>query len=338
MRRCCGNVGAVGGVQRRPAEGGIARLNIAGVQTAAPENPIETAAASRSRKCQINCRRFDINLAPLETSNPFCEAKSELKYFEAALVDVPTVGASPTAPFAATIRHGETGFLAADETEWYAALKRLVTEPGLRALIARNAFFDVLWRYGPERRAEMAEACIEQVLGDARTSARFYELEVRRKVAPRRPLPEIPELKSSPSSESERRATWRSSCRSQLRAVPGGARSNPYTTRRSARRGSSSSTIARRGRVVAVAKRWMEQHGHEFTHAALLRNRQNSGLALTRNAGFSFSEARYVMPLDADNMIETECLERCLSAIVETGAAVAFPAIQQFGWRRSCAC
>jgi len=32
--------------------------------------------------------RFDINLAPLETGNIFCEAKSELKYFEASLADV----------------------------------------------------------------------------------------------------------------------------------------------------------------------------------------------------------------------------------------------------------
>ena len=42
--------------------------------------------------------KVDINLAPLEVSNPFCQAKSELKYFEAALVNVPTI-ASPTESF-----------------------------------------------------------------------------------------------------------------------------------------------------------------------------------------------------------------------------------------------
>ena len=59
----------------------------------------------------VELARLDVNLAPLEVGNPFCEAKSELKFFEAALVDVPTV-ASPTEPYRASIRHGETGFLA----------------------------------------------------------------------------------------------------------------------------------------------------------------------------------------------------------------------------------
>ena len=274
--------------------------------------------------------RFDINLAPLETGNPFCEAKSELKYFEAALVDVPTV-ASSTAPFAAAIRNGETGFLAADEADWYAALKRLVAAPELRASIARNAFFDVLWRYGPERRAEMAEAFIEQVLGDSRTAARFYELEVRRKLAPRRPLPEIPDFEII--AEIGARAQSDVAVIIPLYNYAQFVVEALESVRRQSLRSKELIVIddCSTDHSLAVAKQWIEQHGREFSHVALLRNRQNSGLALTRNAGFAFSDARFVLPLDADNMLEPECLARCLSAIVESGASVAFPAIQQFG-------
>jgi ubiquinone/menaquinone biosynthesis C-methylase UbiE/glycosyltransferase involved in cell wall biosynthesis len=274
--------------------------------------------------------RFDINLAPLETGNPFCEAKSELKYFEAALVDVPTV-ASPTAPFSAAIRHGETGFLAADEAEWYAALTRLITEPGLRASIARNAYFDVLHRYGPERRAEMAEAFIEQVLGDSRTSARFFELEVRRKVAPRRPLPEIPDFEII--AEAGTRAQSDVAVIIPLYNYAQFVEEALESVRHQTLRAKDLIVIddCSTDDSLAVAKRWIEQHGRDFTHVALLRNRQNSGLALTRNAGFAFSEARFILPLDADNMLEPECLECCLSAITESGAAMAFPSILQFG-------
>ena len=56
--------------------------------------------------------RFDINLAPSQVGNPFCESQSEFKFWRAALVDVPTI-ASPTGPFIRAIREGYTGFLAA---------------------------------------------------------------------------------------------------------------------------------------------------------------------------------------------------------------------------------
>ena len=52
--------------------------------------------------------RFDINLIPLEIGNPFCEAKSELKFFEAALVEVCTI-ASRTGPMQRTISTGRLG-------------------------------------------------------------------------------------------------------------------------------------------------------------------------------------------------------------------------------------
>ena len=274
--------------------------------------------------------RFDINLAPLETGNPFCEAKSELKYFEAALVDVVTV-ASPTAPFAAAIRHGETGFLAADEAEWHAALTRLVREPELRASVARKAFLDVLWRYGPERRAEMAEVFLGQVLGDFRTAARLCELSLRRSTAPRRPLPEIPDFEVI----AERGA--RAQCDVAV-IVP------LYNYAQFVCEALDSvriQSLARKELIViddcstddslATVKHWIETHGGEFTHVALLRNRRNSGLALTRNAGFAFAEARYIFPLDADNILTPHCLARCLSALTESGAAMAYSSIRKFG-------
>jgi glycosyltransferase involved in cell wall biosynthesis len=96
--------------------------------------------------------RFDVNIAPLEVGNPFCEAKSELKYFEAALAGAVTV-ASPTEPFATTVRDGETGFLAADEESWYEILSRLVRDAETRTRVANAARRDALWRFGPERRA-----------------------------------------------------------------------------------------------------------------------------------------------------------------------------------------
>ena len=73
--------------------------------------------------------RFDVNLAPLEVGNPFCEAKSALKFFEAALVDVPSV-VSPTGPFRAVVTDGVDGFLAATVDDWRAGTDHAHRRPG----------------------------------------------------------------------------------------------------------------------------------------------------------------------------------------------------------------
>jgi glycosyltransferase involved in cell wall biosynthesis len=90
----------------------------------------------------------DINLAPLEPDNPFCEAKSELKFFEAAIVGVPTI-ASATEPFAAAIEDGVSGLLAADPQGWRRALDLLVTAPDRRQAIGAAAKQRALARFGP---------------------------------------------------------------------------------------------------------------------------------------------------------------------------------------------
>jgi glycosyltransferase involved in cell wall biosynthesis len=76
----------------------------------------------------------DINLAPLEIGNPFCEAKSELKFFEAAVVGVPTVAAA-TEPFVAAIEHGVNGFVVSDPTGWRDALEALLAGEARRTAI-----------------------------------------------------------------------------------------------------------------------------------------------------------------------------------------------------------
>lgn len=106
---------------------------------------------------------LDINIAPLEHANPFTEAKSALKYFEGGLVKVPTV-ASPVEDFKIAIRHGENGFLASNEQEWYESLKALIVDPQLRHTIAENAYRDVMQRYTPQAQSESSIAVFREML------------------------------------------------------------------------------------------------------------------------------------------------------------------------------
>lgn len=85
----------------------------------------------------------DINLAPLEGENPFCQAKSAVKYWEAGIVGVPTVAAA-TPDFVRCIRQEENGFVATTEADWYEALTKLIRDAALRKKIGQVAREDVL--------------------------------------------------------------------------------------------------------------------------------------------------------------------------------------------------
>lgn len=90
----------------------------------------------------------DFNLVPLQT-NEFTHCKSELKYVDAANVGTLTI-ASPTHAYAAAIRHGENGYIAADH-EWEAVLLQAIAirdtdfEQHRRMVVA--AFQDVQQRF-----------------------------------------------------------------------------------------------------------------------------------------------------------------------------------------------
>jgi glycosyltransferase involved in cell wall biosynthesis len=85
-----------------------------------------------------NVAAADINLAPLEIGNPFCESKSELKFFEAGILGVPTV-ASATRTFREAIVDGKDGFTAATDAEWTTKLEKLILDPALREEMGEKA-------------------------------------------------------------------------------------------------------------------------------------------------------------------------------------------------------
>ncbi|MFZ1626642.1 MAG: glycosyltransferase family 4 protein [Candidatus Moraniibacteriota bacterium] len=93
-----------------------------------------------------NIASLDINLAPLEIGNPFCESKSELKFFEAGIVSVPTVAAA-TQTFREAITDGTDGFVAANTDEWTEKIGRLITDAELRLRMGRAARETALEEY-----------------------------------------------------------------------------------------------------------------------------------------------------------------------------------------------
>lgn len=103
----------------------------------------------------------DINLAPLASLGAFSDAKSAVKYLEAAVMGVPTV-ASPTPPFAAAIEHGRNGMLA-DPDQWERALVTLIEDGPLRRRLGNAARTDAFLHYGPASQADTLLAMLDRL-------------------------------------------------------------------------------------------------------------------------------------------------------------------------------
>lgn len=101
----------------------------------------------------------DVNLAPL-TPNIFTNCKSELKYFEAAIVHTPTI-ASPTFAFRQAIQHQVTGFLC-QPGQWYDCIMELSQQPSLANSIATQAYTYCLKTYSPQATAQALASAFNQ--------------------------------------------------------------------------------------------------------------------------------------------------------------------------------
>lgn len=120
---------------------------------------------------------WQINIAPLENSQ-FNEAKSNIKFIEAAILGVPSI-CSGTTPFREAIEHGRTGMIANTLEEWEAALTQLVLDPALRRRMALEARRTVLARYHPNVVADaQLRGVIEPLLPTSTTQLKVLTVNV----------------------------------------------------------------------------------------------------------------------------------------------------------------
>jgi hypothetical protein len=92
----------------------------------------------------------ELNVVPLQ-DNEFTNCKSELKYFEAAIVATPSA-ASPTFTLRRAITNGRNGLLAT-APEWYATLREAIGDLERLESLGEAALVDALARYAPAAQA-----------------------------------------------------------------------------------------------------------------------------------------------------------------------------------------
>jgi glycosyltransferase involved in cell wall biosynthesis len=97
----------------------------------------------------VNLQRLigsvEFNLMPLQF-NVFTNCKSELKYFEAAIVGTQSI-ASPANTYAAAIRHGDNGYLS-QAHQWEKTIRLAVSEISSYREMAERAYEEARTKYG----------------------------------------------------------------------------------------------------------------------------------------------------------------------------------------------
>ena len=282
--------------------------------------------------CQLpeELARFDISLAPLEVGNPFCEAKSELKFFESALANVCVI-ASPTEPYINAIEQGVTGFLANNDEDWYHYIKLLIDDGDLRKTLSANAFRSVLWPFGYQRRVIVLAAMLNQIFDTQQSMALMFAYEASKQK----------KIRVSTPSLAAHDIVY---CHDLLGlayvtvVIPLYNYENYLIEALESVKKQSLNNIdivivddKSTDNSLDVAVRWAQNNAHAFNRIVVASNHKNSKLDITRNTAIELAETPYVFPLDPDNRLLPNCLAICLNAITKNGASFAYAPIRHFG-------
>jgi glycosyltransferase involved in cell wall biosynthesis len=279
--------------------------------------------------------RFDISIAPLEIPNPFCECKSELKFFESALVDVPTI-ASSTGPFRRAIQNGSTGFLAENREDWYRMLLQLVDDHELRRQIAREAHYECLAKFGDLRRINDTLSALPKLLGNERFASHMFcpprqEASLKRAAVSRGTSKTIFESDQLKSSNLSAILVWSASSANLDEAIGNCRMQSPEPLDLIV----VSVDLAPSALENAVSQLKMNQ-----THFNRIKMLVIAGGEDPRNVGIDSAETPFVLVF-GDSAPLPGCAQQCISAMKDTGAAAAYPrwkkANNQAGHEPNCA-
>lgn len=276
----------------------------------------------------LEMAQFDINLAPLEVGNAFCEAKSELKFFESALVEVPVV-ASPTQTFSEAIEDGQTGFLASDENSWYNILSKLLDDALLRKQIARSAYYRVLWKYGSEHRIELISSMLDMIFSPGSRAARAFELNLLKANNTCYTMPIIPAHEIIVYND-------KLNTSEVTVVVPNYNTSRSLSERLDSVKDQTLLNIdliivddCSTDNSIEIASQWIKAHKNRFNRVMLIKNNISSGLGLAKNVGFSNAETLFVIHLSPNNELLANFAANCLTKMKKTNAAFVYSNIQE---------
>lgn len=119
---------------------------------------LRPAVAHINLACEL--ARLDINLVPLEQDNPFCDAKSPLKWYEAALAGTPSIVIG-NALYTDLLDEGVDGLIARCEADWSRHLATLANDAALRGSLADRARDKCLAEFNEERAVRKLLSFIE---------------------------------------------------------------------------------------------------------------------------------------------------------------------------------
>jgi len=110
---------------------------------------------------QYEIGEVDVNIVPLQM-NLFNNCKSELKYFEAGIVNVISC-CSPTYVYNKIIKSGQNGYICR-EGEWFSTFERIYNDRKESRRVAKNAFRSSLDLYGVNNQEEKITSVYENIL------------------------------------------------------------------------------------------------------------------------------------------------------------------------------